>query len=289
MQRDPAVARDVWRRLEPIHAVSYFAPEAIGALTDVGYQGFWMGYFAGRAAPLGTVGPEVVGALFYNFAPSRVARALPAAWAIAGPDVALEQRRVGAASALRRMLGDAADGPEVAAAAELAGRAARTAPAEGRALFAANHALDWPDEPVEALWHAATLLREHRGDGHVALLTAHRLGGRECNVFQSAAGNVPRPMIERARDYDEAEWTGMMLHLADRGLMTLDDGALTEAGRALRDELELATDALALDAYHALDDAELTHLVELLTPLAKAVVAAGDIPAATPMGPTLEP
>ena len=93
MTRDPALARDVWRRLEPIHAVTYFAPEAIGALTDTGYKGFWMGYFAGRAAPLGPVGPEVVQALFYNFAPSRVAKALPDAWSIAGPDVALDARR----------------------------------------------------------------------------------------------------------------------------------------------------------------------------------------------------
>ena len=124
MPHDPATARQVWRRLEPIHAVVYFAPEALGALADAGYKGFWMGYFAGRAAPLGAAGPEVVSALFYNFAPARVARALPDAWAIAAPDVALGARRTGAAAALRRALDDAADGADVAAAAELAARAA---------------------------------------------------------------------------------------------------------------------------------------------------------------------
>jgi len=283
MTRDPALARDVWRRLEPIHAVTYFAPEAVGALSDVGYRGFWMGYFAGRAAPLGAVGPEVVAALFYNFASSRVARALPEAWTIAGPDVALAARAAGARAALQRAVG----ATDVAEAAELAAQAARTAPVDGRALFAANAALPWPTDPLDVLWHAATLLREHRGDGHVAVLTSLQLGGRECNVVQEAGGNVPRPMIERARDYDDAEWTAIVRRLADRGLMTAD-GVLTDAGRALRQELEDRTDRVALAAYDALDDAALARLIELLTPIARAVVAGGDIPAATPMGPTIE-
>jgi hypothetical protein len=114
------------------------------------------------------------------------------------------------------------------------------------------------------------------------------VSGREANVLQEAGGNVPRAMIERARDYDEAEWTAVVGRLADRGLLTTD-GALTDAGAALRQELEDRTDALALVAYDALDDVQLARLIELLTPLARAVVAAGDIPAATPMGPTLQP
>jgi hypothetical protein len=285
MVSDPASARDVWRRLEPIHSVVYFAPEALGALTALGYKGFWMGYFAGRAAPLGTAGPELVGALFYNFTPARVARALPEAWTIAGPDAALAARADGARAALQRAVADV-DPATIAAAAELAATAARTAVPDGRALFAATAALPWPSEPLDVLWHAATLLREHRGDGHVALLTASGLSGRECNVFQSAAGNVPRAMIERARDYDEAEWDDVVGRLAGRGLMTAD-GALTDAGRALRQQLEDDTDRVALAGYVGLDDAELARLTELLTPIAAAVVAAGDIPPATPMGPTL--
>ncbi len=283
MARDPALARDVWRRLEPIHAVTYFAPEALGAFSAAGYKGFWMGYFAGRAAPLGAVGPDVVQALFYNFAPSRVAKAVPDAWTIAGPDAALEARRTGARAALQRALGDT----DVTEAAELAATAARAAPVDGRALYAANAALAWPTDPLDVLWHAATLLREHRGDGHVALLTAFELRGRECNVLQEAGGNVSRGMIEQARDYSESEWTAVLLRLADRGLVT-PDGALTDAGRALREELEDRTDAVALSAYDALDDAALARLIELLTPIARAVIAAGDIPATTPMGPTIQ-
>lgn len=287
MTRDPAAARKIWRRLEPIHAVTYFAPEAHQALADVGYRGFWMNYFAARAAPLGAVGPEIVGALFYNFSVERVTKALPEAWAIGGPESALDARLAGAVAALRRALGDLAAGDEVAEAAELARRAASTAPIEGRALFAANAALPWPDDPLAVLWQAATLLREHRGDGHVALLLSLGLGGRESNVFQSLAGNVPRSMIELARDYTDAEWTAVVARLADRDLLTAD-GVLTSAGSALRQQLEDRTDALALAGYGALDNAALTRLTELLGPLARAVVATGEIPAATPMGPTLD-
>ena len=286
MDRQPAVARNIWRRLEPLHAVTYFSPEPLAALAAAGYRGFWMGYFAGRAAPLGAVGPDVVGALFYNFAPSRVARALPDAWAIAPPSTALDARRSGSVAALRRALGDDADGPAVEEAASLASRAARSASPDGRALFAANAGLDWPTAPLDVLWHAATLLREHRGDGHVALLTAARLSGRESNVFQAAAGNVTREMLARARDYDDAEWSGVSDRLVERGLLA-PDGSLTREGRSLKQDIEDRTDALALGAYAVLDDGEVDRLLAALTPLAKAVVATGDIPATTPMGPTL--
>lgn len=287
MTHDPASARAVWRRLEPIHAVTYFAPAALGALSDAGYRGFWMGYFAGRAAPLGAVGPDVVDALFYNFAPARVARALPDAWSFASPEVALAVRLDGARAALAAAWDASADDHQVAEAADLARRAAQHAPVGGRALFAANRGLDWPTDPVGALWHASTLLREHRGDGHVALLTATGLTGRESNVFQAAAGNVPRALIERARDYDATEWDAVVGALADRGLLTAG-GELTDDGRAAHADLERRTDELATSAYAGLSDDDLPRLIELLTPLARSVVGAGYLPPATPMGPTLE-
>ena len=137
------------------------------------------------------------------------------------------------------------------------------------------------------LWHAATLLREHRGDGHVAVLTAAGLTGRESNVFQAAAGNTPRGRARRARDYDDAEWDGLVGRLAERGLLT-PDGELTDAGQALKADVEARTDAIAVGAYAALDDVELDRLTAALTPLARAVIAAGDIPTVTPMGLTFD-
>ena len=260
--------------------MTYFAPEARAALDGLGYRGFWMGYFAARSAPLGMVAREVVAAIFYNFAPERVAKALPSAWEIAGPDAALRARQESAVAALRRY-GIAAD-ENVAVAAELAGKAARQAPLDGRPLFAANLALPWPEEPLSALWHATTLLREQRGDAHVAVLAAAGISGRESNVLHAAAERIQRDYIARARDYNEAAWRHHEERLAERGLLN-DDGSLTEAGRKLKDHIESSTDALALSALDALTDDEVETLFQALTPITRAVVAGGDIPAATPM------
>jgi hypothetical protein len=226
------------------------------------------------------VPPEVVTAIFYNFAPERVAKALPAAWRIAGPEAALQARQDSAVAALRRY-GLTVD-ENVTTAAELAARAVRQAPLDGRPLFAANRALPWPDDPLAALWHAATLLREHRGDAHVALLSAAGVSGRECNVLQAAAGLIPRDYIARTRDYDDATWRHHEEQLAGRGLLN-DDGTLTEAGRELKHAIESTTDALALSALDALSDDEVEALFQALTPITRAVVAGGDVPAVTPM------
>ena len=281
MNRLPELARRFFNRFEPVHAVTYFAPESRAALDGLGYRGFWMGYFAARSAPLGQVPAEVVTAAFYNFAPERVAKALPAAWTVAGPEAALQARHESAVAALRRY--DVTGDDSVRTAAGLAGRAAKSAGVDGRPLFAANRALPWPDEPVLALWHACTLLREHRGDGHVAVLTAEGISGRESNVLHAAAGKVPRDYIMRARDYDDASWLRHQRALNERGLLD-DAGALTPAGAKLKEHVESATDRLALSALDALGDDDVETLFKALTPITRRVIAGGDIPAITPMG-----
>lgn len=275
------MARRLFDRIEPVHAVTYFAPEARSALDDLGYRGFWMGYFAARSAPLGRVPADVVTAIFYNFAPHRVAKALPAAWDVALPEVALQARERSAVAALERCGVRDDDGARTAAA--LAAKATRDLPVDGRPLYAANKALDWPDDPVAMLWHAATLLREHRGDGHVAILAAAGLSGRECNVLHAAAGRVPREMIMRSRDYDDAQWRDHVEQLARRGLLDTS-GELTPAGHAVKQQIEDATDTLALTALDGLTDEEVETLFQTLTPITRAVVSADIVPSATPMG-----
>ncbi|MGP4086682.1 SCO6745 family protein [Streptomyces sp. KR55] len=276
------VARDLWRLLEPIHAVVYFAPEPLEEFRAAGYRGFWMGYFAGRAAPLGSVGADVVHALFYNFAYERVSRAVPAAWSFAPPNEALQARLRGSVRALRRALGPAADGADTARAAELATRAARSAPFEGRALFAANRSLPTPQEPLAQLWHAATLLREHRGDGHVAALAAAGITGRESHVLHATASGIPRDVYTPARDFNEAEWTSTRDALKERGL--LQDDRLSPQGQQLKAQIEERTDQLAATAYDALTTSETDELVRLLRPLTHAVIREGDIPLDNAMG-----
>lgn len=280
MQRTPELARRFYDRFEPVHAVTYFAPEARAALDGLGYRGFWMGYFAARSAPLGPVPPQVVTAVFYNFAPWRVAKALPAAWEIADPQLALRARETSAVAALRRY--GVTDDENVRTAAQLAAKAVQHAPVDGRPLFAANLALPWSAEPLAALWHATTLLREHRGDGHVAVLAAAGVSGRESNVVHAAAGAVPRDYIARTRHYDDAEWRGCEDSLAARGLLTAD-GSLTAAGRKLKEHIEVSTDTLALRALERLDDGEIEALLAALTPIARKVIAGGDLPSTTPM------
>lgn len=287
MIRGAQVARRLWSRLEPIHAVTYFAPEARAALTDAGYKGFWMGYFAGRAAPLGRVGPEVVLATFYNFSMAHISRAIPDAWTFASPSAALAARQQGSVAALQRAFTGSELTEAVETAALLARVAAESAPMDGRMLFAANRALPWPDEPISALWQACTLLREHRGDGHVAALTAAGVSGREANVLQAAAGVVARDVFEVVRHYDEAEWERVSAGLIDRGLLG-GDGNLTTEGRAIRDDVEDRTNRIALSAYETLDDQQLQELIDALIPLSRAIIATGDIPEATPIGERFE-
>lgn len=278
MQRTPELARQFYDRFEPIHAVTYFAPEARKAFDDLGYRGFFMGYFAARSAPLGRVPPEVVTAVFYNFAPARVAKAIPAAWEIASREQALRAREDSAVAALRRC--GVTDDENVRTAAQLAARAVQGAAVDGRTLFAANRALPWPDDPVAALWHATTLLREHRGDGHVAVLAAAGVSGRESNVLHGAGAGVPKEYLMRSRHYDDAEWSACAQSLAARGLLD-EDGSLTSAGRQFKEQIETVTDTLALHVFDGLDDDELETLFQALTPIARQ--AGADIPDVTPM------
>ncbi|MED5814559.1 hypothetical protein VST63_19555 [Mycolicibacterium sp. 050232] len=281
MGRSPALARRFFDRLEPVHAVTYFAPESRAALDALGYRGFWMAYFAARSAPLGIVPADVVAAMFYNFTTERVAKALPAVWDTASPATLLQVRSDSAVAALRRS--GVIDSEDTRLAAELTAKAARTAPLEGRPLYAANRALPWPEDPVAKLWHAVTLLREQRGDTHIAVLVAEGISGRQSNVLHAAAGRVPREMIMRSRDYDDEQWAGYVEQLRSRGWLDAQ-GEITDAGRDLKQAIEDRTDALALGALDALTDDEITTLFRVLTPITRLVVAAGDVPAATPMG-----
>ncbi len=265
-----AFARDMWRVLEPVHGITYFAPGSVSALKAVGLRGFWMGYFGGRAVPLGPVGHTVVEAVFYNFHPDMVRRAIPDAWKFAAPEAILDARRTSSAQVLRELAPDIAD---IAARVLPALTAAiDAAPACGRALFAANRDLPTPDEPVEALWQAATTLREHRGDGHFATLLAEGLDGCEAVVLFAADTGTAPEMWRDLRSWSENDWAAAQSRLADRGLMT-ESGDITDAGRALRAHIESRTDALAATAYRDVPGIEAT--LGALVPAARAVESAG--------------
>jgi hypothetical protein len=280
----PATARRLWALGEPFHALTYFADESRAAGEAAGLTGFWNGYFAFRSAPLGAVGPAVVTAVFYNFAPAFVARRVPAVWDVVTPRRALEARLAGVDGAVRRVVGeDWLASAGAAETAELARIAAEAVEPAGRPLAAANAALDLPDEPHLALWQSLTTLREHRGEGHDSTLLQREIGGAAAHVLAAAAGRSDREWLMRARGWDEQAWTAAAQELAGRGWL---DGAeqLTAEGTAMVALIEADTDRLALAPWRALDDDRCERLAELLLPLRRAVAAGGAWPTANPIG-----
>jgi hypothetical protein len=276
---DPVIARKTWRTLEPVHGMIYFAPEGHEAYTAVGLRGNRMGYFASRAAAMGPVPAEVVIATFFNFEPSLVRASIPEAWSLATPEAVLAARLVAVDRALRRAWGDdVITSSDLATAANLARTAALAASEhpEGRPLFAGHAGLAWPDEPHLVLWHAQALLREFRGDGHIATLVAEGLSGIEALVIHEATGEIPSPVLRTSRAWSDDQWTAAVDRLAERGLVEPgDELRLTEAGRVNRSSVEERTDALALAAYVPLGDDGCQRLREIGRPLSRAVIDAG--------------
>jgi hypothetical protein len=263
--------------------VLYFAPEARARYDEAGLRGFWMGYFAGRSAPMGAVGPGTVVATFYNFKADMVRRAIPDAWSFADPGAVLDARLGGVDHALRRLIPDEIGGPALTEAAALARAAAMEADAPGRPLFAANAELPWPDAPHLVLWQAATCLREHRGDGHVAALMAAGVDGCQAHLTLAGTGSVPRDVLQPNRGWTDDDWATAAAQLIARGWLD-SRHQLTEEGRAARAAIEDRTDWLAETPWSRLGARGAERLAELLRPLARGVVSAGGVPVPNPIG-----
>jgi hypothetical protein len=260
--------------VEPIATVT-FSDIPNEAFLSLGMRNYWDGYFAGRAAPLGPAPAEVVHAVFYNFADGEVARHIPWVWGKTTPQEAIAVRERGSAAALRQMMGKLADSSGLVRLADLAIRAAVSAPIEGRALYAGLRALDVPEEPVARLWHAATLLREHRGDGHNAALVVHGIGGTEAHVLMALSLGMRAEKFGRIHHLPQAQLAAVVDGLRGRGLVDAA-GGFTDAGRETRERIEALTDELAAPAYEVLSADELDELVAGLEPVAAAVKAADD-------------
>ncbi|WP_326677742.1 SCO6745 family protein [Streptomyces sp. NBC_01237] len=284
MSEDLGPVRQMWHLLEPLHAVLYYAPEAFEEAAALGYgtEDRWPSYFAWRAAPLGAAGADRVTETFYSYSPDMVRDFVPAVWSVAEPGAVLAARLRAVDRAYRTLFGDRLDGPEFAAAAESARRAALSAEVDGRPLAAANAALPWPDAPHLALWHAATILREHRGDGHLRALVEAGLDPVECLVSFAAVG-AASPETFESRGWSAGEWTAARQRLEARGLLE-PDGTATEAGRALRARVERRTDELAAEPWRALGGEVRVRLVALLEPLWVTTLGSGLLPAENTLG-----
>lgn len=262
--------------LEPICLVTYLADESNQELATLGHRTYWDGYFAGRAAPLGRVPAEVVHAAFYSFADGEVARHVASAWETVPPEVSFAAWQRGSATSVRRILGaELARSPGLARAADLTTVAATSAPTQGRVMYAGWRTLPVPSDPVTRLWHAATMLREHRGDGHVAALLTAGIGGAEAHVLSALEMGVhPPESFGRIHHLPKERLAEVMAGLRERGLVDAD-GRFTVAGRETKRRIEALTDELAAPPYEALTPAELDELVAELEPVTATLVAAG--------------
>ncbi|MEV5853230.1 SCO6745 family protein [Streptomyces anulatus] len=285
MTGEPARVRQMWHLLEPLHAVLYYAPEVFAEAAALGYdvEGRWASYFAWRAAPSGAVGAEEAVRTFHSFAPAMVERHVPGIWATAAPDAVLAARLRAVDRSYRALFGERVEGSEFAEAAALARRAAEAVtPGTIGGLGPANSGLPWPDAPHLVLWQAATVLREHRGDGHIAALAGAGLDPVESLVSFAAVGAAP-PEVFASRGWGAEEWGAARLRLRERGLLAAD-GTATEAGRELRAKVELRTDEEAAAPWRALGEPGRERLVELLGEPWLEVIGSGLLPAENTLG-----
>ncbi|CAN5921504.1 hypothetical protein BH23ACT10_BH23ACT10_30290 [soil metagenome] len=272
------LARKMWATLEPTAAMIFFAREAFDAWERLGFPHRGMGYFASRAAPMGRVSGPVVAASFYNFNPDLVERFIPAAWDLAEPSTVLQARFDAAGAALRRYLGDAVDSEDMRWAAEVVERAAAACPQRGRTLFAAHAAIAPPDAPHLRLWYGLLLLREFRGDGHVAALLSADVAGIDALVSYDATGQAPfdTEFFRRSRGWTREQWDVARDRLLERGWVA-DDGTLTDVGQQAREAIEADTDRMAMAPWRAIGQQDADRLRATVRPWSRAIVDAGGL------------
>ncbi len=277
MRDDADVAARLQRALEPYQSMVYMVPEGPAEYEAIGLDAGRMGYFASRSAPMGAVSAATVAAAFYSFSPSLIAEVIPRAWSLASVEQIIAARWRVADTALRRLLGGRIGAPEVEWASALIRRATDGLGVSGRPLFAGHTELEWPEDPHLRLWLGASLLREYRGDGHIAALTAAELSGIEAHISFIATGRSVTPAAGQAgRGWTDEEWAAGTENLRRRGLLA--DGpelALTPAGVKVRADVEAQTNRLAMPAWRQLGDDGTETLRQIVTDLSWVIVDAG--------------
>lgn len=268
-----ATARRLRDLVEPVAAAVYFAPEAQREYAALGLD-FFEGYFCSRSACLGAAPGPVVTAVFAAFNPAVVEPAVRAGWSKTTPEHVLEARRRGATEQLTRLLGDQASEPDLRRAASLLFALTDGLDRSGRPLFAGLAALERPADPFGALWRAADLVREHRGDGHIGAWIGH-VDSCEMTALTELYWGIPPRSYILTRGWSPQEVDAAYERLQARGLV--DGETLTEAGRALRERIEQDTDRAAREPVRRLAG-RAPELFALLEPWAAAIVEGGGYP-----------
>ncbi len=283
MDRNERLASSLqtWAQLETLHDLTYFAKECRASYKQLGVGDSWARYFGGRAAPMGKVGPGIVTAVFYSFAGRNVAAAIPTVWDTATPEQFVEARFRGLLAAWDRIMGQSSLAPDqevVIRAGQIADKAALNGEPAGHPLYAANLSVQPPDDPVSKLFHAATLIREYRGDCHNNLLAVNQIDGCQAHILMVAIGAEERSTAQISRGYSDDEWIRGSEELIARGLIDQDQD-MTPEGRTFRSELELRTNLLMAPLFDAITDGELGELQALTAPIEMAIAESSSLPA----------
>ena len=277
-----SLARRLWESVEPLHALVYFAPEPAEAVQALGIPSWWMGYFTGRVAPLGAPEPAAVTAMLFGFAPSMVGRAIPDAWAYATPEDVLQTRLDAARRALERVLPSMSE-VDLVTLVELLERAVEGCRYDGCALAASWAAVRRPADLTTRLWLATTVLREHRGDGHVIACVHAGLRGLDATLTHIATGDTTRDLVQPSRGWTDEDWESSRRRLVARGWLT-QASRLTKTGGDLRRRVEEATDRLAADPIMALGESGVEQVIALAAPLSRHLIDSGAFPVPNPIG-----
>ncbi len=268
-------ARALRDAIEPFHAVCYFAPEVRQHYVEDLGQHPWAAYFGQRAAPMGRVTAPVVTAVFYGFSPRLVSRSIPSVWDVISPNEATRHRLETTAAALRRILGEL-DGASLATAAELTLRALEGCDFSGRPLSAAHADVPPVDDPLAELWRRITILREYRGDGHVTALVHAGLGPVESLVTARGFGDFEPGRYRKVRGWDEDTWNEGLAHCRAAGWID-DELHLTDAGTAIRWEIEAETDRLFEGPMEALGPDGVEQLTEIMGTMSRVISGSGEV------------
>lgn len=278
-------ARRIWAAVEPLAANVYFAPEAHRAYQALGFAGpsrvsrgieypDMVAYFTSRGACLGPQVPgDVVAAAFGVFKRSLVVDAVARGWQQTDHEAILTARQQGAVASLRRILGDEPD--RISWATDVLRRMADAAPAEGRHLHAGLRSLGYPGDPVGDLWRAADLVREHRGDCHIAAWISADLDATEVGLLTDLWRGLPIKSWVRSRGWTDDDLDAACDRLRHRGLLAGDQ--LTDGGWQLRQSIEDDTDRMVRRVVDALGDDD-EALFALLGGWNQRILAAGGYP-----------
>jgi len=271
------LARELWRVVEPFHQLAYRSPEAEEAYVSIGLDRPEYRYFGSRLAALGAIELRTASAVLYGFAPSYIGTAIPDVWKVARPHDITQARLLGAEKTLQRIIGAAMTSEEMTQAALIGRRLVDSTDFSGRPIGAAHADLPWPDSPGMVLWHACTILREHRGDAHWDVTSAEDIDAVECHVLHAADGAMPADLLQRVSGWDDTAWQAAVDRLRSRGLISFDNLSLTAVGSDVKLRIERATDRAAAKALVEVGDDSVLQLASSMRPWVDHVMQAGVI------------